>query len=54
MVATNFSTQANAEGRGATQAGAHGRTAQTHVDVDADIDADDIAETRMHAPRALP
>jgi hypothetical protein len=54
MVANDFSTQANAEGRGATQTDARGRTSQTHADVDAEIDADDVAETWMHAPRGLP
>jgi hypothetical protein len=35
IVANDFSTRANAEGRGATQTNARRRTAQTHADVDA-------------------
>jgi hypothetical protein len=35
MVANDFSAQAGAGGRGASQAGAHGRTAQAYADADA-------------------
>jgi hypothetical protein len=44
MVANDFSTQANAEGRGATQTNARRRTAQTHADTDA-------AETRKETQK---
>jgi hypothetical protein len=56
IVANDFSTRANAEGRGATQTNARRRTAQTHADVDAeargsdaDVDAEEATETRKEA-----